>query len=122
RRRLRGLGRGDHVLLTDTAADAGALDRGEVDTPLRGELADQRSDIGALRLSTRRRRRGGRSLRGRCRRGGRCRRLGRRLRSGGGGLLRRLRRGGRGGGRGGGRLGLRRGGRGLLRLRLWGRG
>ena len=44
---LLGLGGGEHVLLADAAADAGALDRGQVDAVLRGQLAHQRGDVRA---------------------------------------------------------------------------
>ena len=44
--RLGGLGGVQDVLLADAAADAGALDRAEVDAVLGGELAHERRDVG----------------------------------------------------------------------------
>uniref|UniRef100_J1RK10 ABC transporter ATPase n=1 Tax=Streptomyces auratus AGR0001 TaxID=1160718 RepID=J1RK10_9ACTN len=97
---LGGLRGGDDVLLADAATDAGALDRGEVDAALRGELAHQRGDVRTL-TGGRGRGDGGGS-RGGSRSGGRSRSR-RGGRSGG-------RRGSSGRGRGRGRGGLRSGG------------
>ena len=47
-RLLRGLGRGEHVLLADPAADAAALEAAEVDVVLGRELAHQRRDVRAV--------------------------------------------------------------------------
>ena len=45
RRPSGGLGGVEDVLLADPAADAGAVDRGQVDAVLGGQLADQRGDV-----------------------------------------------------------------------------
>ena len=52
------LGRGQHVLLADASADAGAGDRPEVDALLAGQPSNERSDVAAAPVTSGRRRRG----------------------------------------------------------------
>src|SRR5690606_14420276 len=61
---LRGLRGGADVLLADPAADAGALDRLQVDTLLLGELAHDRGDVGGRGRLGSARTRGGLGRRG----------------------------------------------------------